>query len=178
MMKYTMEDLRSLGFGFFVREGSDEAARRWREDSLYNKFERRLLLWEAWYERIFLQRAADPKAQALWAVAKRYDFYDVLKEYWLLGMLGVDPAYQRRGVGGIILKHGLNIAADEKVPVTLQASVVGRKLYQELGFVTIQSSTLVDGLEDMAAMLWEPPDLKGRWLEEEEDGKMKLKAPV
>lgn len=171
---------RIVGFGFFIREGSDEAGRRWRAESWGTKVERYLLGWDAWYEVKVLQRANDPVAERRFAEATEYDFYKRLEDYWLLGLLGVDPSCRRRGVGQRIVQHGLSVAAVEKVPVTLEASVVGRKLYQKMGFKTIQTAVIVegvDGLDEGVAMLWEPPDLKGTWLEEGPDGTVKLKTP-
>jgi len=171
---------RIVGFGFFIREGRDEAARKWRAESWTAKFERYLLSWDVWYEMTFLQRANDPRAQAQFARVTKYGFYEVLDDYWLLGLLGVDPSCRRRGIGRMIVEHGLSIAAEEKVPVTLEASILGRKLYQEMGFQTIQKSAIVDGGEDLkegVAMLWEPMELKGKWLQEGSDGTKHLKSP-
>jgi hypothetical protein len=42
--------------------------------------------------------------------------------------------------------------------------MAGRSLYSKLGFLTIEKRKVRDDL-DAAAMLYEPPALKGRWLE-------------
>ena len=169
------ERKRIVGFGFSSRAGHDEAGRRWRADSWGRKVERYLLGWDEWYEMKFLQRASDPAAMRSFATAIGYDFNEVLDGYWLLGLLGVDPKCQRRGIGQRIVQRGLDVAAQENVPVTLKASPVGRGLYQKMGFKTIQTEGVV---EEAAArgglpMLWEPPGMTRTWLEP--DGTLKLK---
>jgi GNAT superfamily N-acetyltransferase len=152
-----------LGFGFFIRNGDDDAANKWRAESWFNKVERFLLSWDERYEMKFLQCANDSKAEAIFDSASDYDFKTVLKDYRLLGLLGVDPKCQRKGIGQQIMRQGLSIASREKVHVTLEASVVGRRLYQKMGFETIQRTPLaerLEGLEGGVAMLWEPDPLK------------------
>jgi hypothetical protein len=73
---------------------------------------------------------------------------------------------------------GIEHCQQENVPVALEASVVGRRLYQKLGFQTIQRTRLaerVEGLQGGVAMLWEPDPLKGRWIKELDDGSVKLR---
>lgn len=167
-----------IGFGFFIRKGNDEAARIWKAESWFNKLERHLLSWDAWYEMKFLQRALDRKAEAMFAGASsRYDFYKALEGYWLLSLLGVDPKHQRKGVGQKITRRLLSMASEEKVPVVLQASVTGRMLYRKMGFKEIKRPKLlgdVNGSEGGVAMLKEPTGMEGKWLLEHEDGSAKL----
>ena len=69
-----------------------------------------------------------PKAKAMFTRAREYKLYKVMIDYWFLGLLGVDPACQRRGIGQVIIELELRIAADQNKPVALDASVVGRRL--------------------------------------------------
>jgi GNAT superfamily N-acetyltransferase len=155
--------------------GDDEAGRRWRADSWGRKMERYLLGWDEWYEMKFLQRASDPAALRSFAMAKGFNFNEVLYGYWFLGLLGVDPKCQRRGIGQRIVQRGLDVAAQENVPVMLKASPVGRGLYQKMGFNSVKTGGVVDEVAARAGlpMLWEPPEMKGTWLEP--DGTLKLK---
>jgi len=137
-----------------------------------------LLSWEEYYEKRLLQRAMDPKAHELYARVKQISVYKALDEYWYLGLLGVDPKYQRRGIGAQLVKHGFSMAREGGLPMALEATVAGRGLYSKLGFKTIQKRRIGPLSEDIVAMLWEPESLKGRWFEEEEEeGIAKLKVP-
>jgi predicted N-acetyltransferase YhbS len=141
------------------------------------EIERYLLGWEEYYEQKLLQRAVDPKALEMYASLKQISVYKTLNEYWYLGLLGVDPKYQRRGIGAKLVKHGFSIAREGGLPMALEATVAGKGLYSKLGFKTIQKSRIGPLSEEIVAMLWEPESLKGRWLEEEEEGIAKLKVP-
>ena len=168
---------RIVGFGFFIREGNDEVAQKWRAESWATKFERYLLSWDQWYELTFLQRANDPEAGATFARAEEHKFYKMLRDYWLLGLLCVDPACQKRGIGQRIIEHGLKVAAGENKPVALDASAAGRPLYQKLGFKTVQGTVFDDGVMGSGwSMLWEPPGFEGVWLEDGSDGEFKLRT--
>ena len=48
--------------------------------------------------------------------------------------LAVTPDYQRKGVAIVLLNWSMDHAAEEKVPVTLVATRVGRPLYESVGF--------------------------------------------
>jgi ribosomal protein S18 acetylase RimI-like enzyme len=169
------EGKRIVGFGFFIRVGDDEAGRRWRADSWGRKVERYLLGWDEWYEMKFLQRASDPAALRSFAMANGFNFSEVLDGYWFLGLLGVDPKCQRRGIGERIVQRGLDVAEQENLPVMLKASPVGRGLYQKMRFKSVQTGGVVDEVAARAGlpMLWEPPEMIGTWLEP--DGTLKLK---
>jgi ribosomal protein S18 acetylase RimI-like enzyme len=48
--------------------------------------------------------------------------------------LTVSPSYQRRGVGNLLLSHGLAWADAAGQKTYLEATVAGRPLYEKLGF--------------------------------------------
>lgn len=59
--------------------------------------------------------------------------------WWLLThadleILGVDPAYQGRGLGSKLLKWGLSRADEEGIEVYLCSSPEGRRVYEKYGF--------------------------------------------
>lgn len=163
-----------LGFAFYIRGGRDEKAERWREDGWFEKLERSLLSWEIWYEETFLAHASSPANLRLFRQASDYKFYSLLPSYWHLGLLGIDPKFQRRGIGAKLVRFGQDIAREEQVPVTLEASVMGRGLYAKLGFLVVEESAIVEGL-DGVAMVWEPVGREGRWLVRGERGKGEVK---
>jgi GNAT superfamily N-acetyltransferase len=74
--------------------------------------------------------------------------------------LVTDARYHRRGAGELLMRWGLEKAAEHHVPITLTASPLGRLLYtklgfQELGYVDCE----VEGDHEKAwtyAMIWVP----------------------
>jgi hypothetical protein len=70
----------------------------------------------------------------------------------------------RIGVGTKLCRWVMEQAAQERVPVTLEASVLGRQLYSKLGFVQFDRSVINENLQGNA-MMWEPPAQKGSWLQ-------------
>ncbi|KAF2190005.1 acyl-CoA N-acyltransferase [Zopfia rhizophila CBS 207.26] len=171
-----------VGYAFYVREGNDEAAQKWQVDSIFNsqwltaksELERNLLSWEQWYEEKVLDRASDPKRVKEYIQTTLLDIHSKVGPMWHLGMLAVSPKYQRRGIGGKLLKHGQKLAAHDNVPVLLESSVVGRRLYEKSGFKVVNQSKIAEGL-DGVTMLWEPENMKGEFIEDLGGGKAKLK---
>lgn len=139
------------------------------------EFERHLLSWEMFYERKVLDRAADNKRIAQYMATSHYDFYSILEPRWHLGILGVSPKHQRRGIGGMLVRHGQKLAVQEGLPMTLEASVVGKRLYSKLGFKIVDETELVEGLKGIA-MVWEPQGLEGSWLANIEGDKADVKG--
>jgi len=56
--------------------------------------------------------------------------------------LAISPAYQRRGVGGLLMNWGLEKAREERVPVVLEATPNGLGLYLKKGFREIGECVL------------------------------------
>jgi GNAT superfamily N-acetyltransferase len=70
----------------------------------------------------------------LLAVRQKYD--KELQDYIFVDILGTDPAWQRQGVGKLLMEDEVCKVADQKgIPVWLEATQEGRGLYQKLGFV-------------------------------------------
>ncbi|KAF2705900.1 hypothetical protein K504DRAFT_536859 [Pleomassaria siparia CBS 279.74] len=116
------------GFAFYVRNGKDKAGEKWRTDSLFNKLERHLLSWEMSYETRFLNRASDPaRVKAFMGAGKtHWDLYNPLDPRWHLGTIAISTSHQHRGPGDMLLDVGQRLADVDSVPLTLEASIVGR----------------------------------------------------
>src|SRR5262245_19553990 len=64
-----------------------------------------------------------------------------------VAMVLVDPALRRRGVGRALMAHALNFLDEKKVPtVRLDATPLGRPLYEQLGFVAQFELARFEGL--------------------------------
>jgi ribosomal protein S18 acetylase RimI-like enzyme len=136
-----------------------------------------LLSWELWYDGAFLDRSLDKKRLQLWIDSEPDELFAKLGGYWHLGLLATDPKYQRRGIGKKLVEFGREMARKENVPVTLEASVVGRGLYLKIGFKIVNYMELSEAAGIAAVqMVWEPEDSKGNWLEDKGDGKAEIKA--
>jgi GNAT superfamily N-acetyltransferase len=123
-----------------------------------------------------LNRATDQKRAKQYAELGHPELYAPLGPSWNVGLLAVSPRHQRRGVGGKLLKYIQDIATEENLPITLEASVAGQGLYLKSGFKVINETEIAEGLFDVD-MVWEPEHLKGKFLEKTEDGKFKIKNP-
>ena len=87
----------------------------------------------------------------------KFDVFDKLEStgYWYLAGLAVSPTHQRRGIGSSLVSSGIDLANEDKVPIGLQASVVGRGLYAKHGYKVVQTQKTFEDMEDSVAMLWE-----------------------
>ncbi|KAM5442952.1 hypothetical protein MferCBS31731_001825 [Microsporum ferrugineum] len=64
------------------------------------------------------------------------------KSHALLNLLAVLPDYQRRGIGGTLLRYGLEEAQKLGVPTWLEASSEGFPLYRSHGFEVVEPFTM------------------------------------
>lgn len=65
--------------------------------------------------------------------------------YYYLDLLCVDPAYERRGLAGRLLRPGFEMADQENRPVWLTSTPAGHGLYRKLGFETMDTTDLDGG---------------------------------
>ncbi|KAF2646088.1 acyl-CoA N-acyltransferase [Massarina eburnea CBS 473.64] len=170
-----------VGYAYFVRYGEDEGARKWKVEPWSNKLERKLLEWEAWYDSTFIDRAMDPKRVLGFFKLLDWTQWDTLKSRWHVSILGVSPKYQRRGIGHMLVQQGQKMAAEDGLPLTLESSAAGRRLYFRGGFKNVGEREVYAGYIDLL-MVWEPEALRGKWLEEIEGNRAKVRtaevAPV
>lgn len=74
----------------------------------------------------------------------------------------MDPAYQRKGLGAMLLNHGISLANAEGRKVHLEATPEGYPLYKKLGFKDVEVLTFDlsrwGGKEPgfSTVMVWEP----------------------
>ena len=67
----------------------------------------------------------------------------------------------------MLVRHGIKLAESEGLPITLEASVNGRGLYEKYGFrqfTTVQLRVEEGRIVRAPVMLWEPESCKGQWL--------------
>lgn len=128
------------GYGIFTREGADAGKRELvrRQRSLW----RTVQLW--WYKLLepFLKwwspnRAIDASNMAHFMTIIEEDHKKWDKMYpnrYHCRSFVVRPDYQRRGIGSKIMRIVMDMAKREKVPLVLEATAEGEKLYSHLGF--------------------------------------------
>ena len=103
------------------------------------------------------------------------------KAKWHVAVIVVHPRYQRRGIGGQLLRWGRNIAEQENLPSVLEASEDGKGLYEKEGYRTwalrqifqIEDESLPEEDRDPRTpfMLWTPEDRREEFGEDENDNK-------
>lgn len=76
-----------------------------------------------------------------------------------LDILAIDPAYQRKGAGGMLVKWGTDEADRQGVDTTVESSVFGKGLYEKNGFVFHRDVVLPDPPEGQPA-----GEMKFAWL--------------
>lgn len=78
---------------------------------------------------------------------------------WFLHVLGVDPDYQRQGIGRVLVKVGMDFAEKEGCPTYLEATKEGMGLYSQLGWGMIAKIHMVGDIY-APVMSWTPPGIE------------------
>ncbi|MCJ1243858.1 hypothetical protein MMC30_001055 [Trapelia coarctata] len=131
-----------LGYTIWERNGKwREYEAVWGKDGLAKKFERFAAKLAAKYsDLLHIDQTVDYEHMALYRAGS--SAYDKVMDdqigkggdhIWLT-VLGVDPRFQRKGIGKRLLRWGLKRSDEEGVPIGLCASPVGCKLYRSVGF--------------------------------------------
>lgn len=115
-------------------------------------------------------KSVDYVRRKKWLASSNEDFDDI-QEMWKLRNLSVDPAFQRRGVGGMLIDWGQKQATLEGCPIGLTASMVGQELYRKKGF-RAYGHVSCEGFEDIPMFVWEPEGMEG-WCGTKNDGSIK-----
>ncbi|KAI9823386.1 MAG: hypothetical protein M1826_007742 [Phylliscum demangeonii] len=156
-----------IGGAIWQRHGQSAAAKGWQRESFGNKLERGLLQIEDLYVRwAGLDRVTDAARTAQWRRECAPNFAGV-REHWKLAFLVVARREGRRGVGGRLVDWGLNLAAREGVPATLETSRAAEGLYRSRGFREISRKPVADFW--CVAMVWEPAARRVKEKESKED---------
>ncbi|KAL7272553.1 hypothetical protein RUND412_004634 [Rhizina undulata] len=83
-------------------------------------------------------------------------------ERWHLKILAVDRHWWRNGIGEALLEWGQGVARIEDIPVVLEASAMGKKLYLKKGFQGIAKEDPLGEFFWMSLMRWTPPGWEER----------------
>ena len=135
--------------------------------------ETQLLAWTDWYcDLIRADKSADYEARDRFRATAPERFNDI-SDMWELQNLATDPAFQRRGVGRMLIDWGQEQATLEGCPIGLTSSMVGELLYRKKGFRPY-GAIPCEGFQDIPMFIWEPEGMEG-WWGMQNDGKVKGK---
>jgi ribosomal protein S18 acetylase RimI-like enzyme len=90
---------------------------------------------------------------AVFSVFEEMGRYHPLDPHWHLPLIGVEPSEHRRGLGSSLLRHGLRICDEQRLPAYLESSHPDNiPLYQRHGF-EILGTIQVDSSPPITPML-------------------------
>jgi ribosomal protein S18 acetylase RimI-like enzyme len=134
-----------VGYAQFERLGNDYGAK---QQIMSHSIVRRILFWAlSWVWAfwcnlvIFLDpdKSEDPAAVKMFASwhqdgDKHFKPYPERQDRWYAQSVVIDAAYQKRGIGTRLMKEVIEKAERENVPIGLEASMEGERLYRGVGF--------------------------------------------
>ncbi|KAI9716395.1 MAG: hypothetical protein M1828_000337 [Chrysothrix sp. TS-e1954] len=165
-----------IGFAAWNVINSCPLAVRWKDEhkqvTRFPGVQGRLLKLEGDYWQYCVDRASDQAVYRDFIKAMEGNYKD-LKEHIYCMALGVDPKWQRKGVGKQLLRWGKDLARQEGLPIALTSSPVGYSMYIKEGFSEYMITRSLN--LDVPVLLWEPEEHKGDWLATDEEGKTTLK---
>lgn len=92
---------------------------------------------------VFGRYVDQPRLGEIYATFEKMSEYHPREPHWYLPLIGVDPAYQRRGLGSALLKHALRVCDQERSLAYLEStSPASLSLYQRHGFEVIGEITV------------------------------------
>lgn len=167
-----------VGYGQFSRMGDDAGAREFASaKGLLHKLWMSILSWYFWmYDKIdlFIWRpgAFDQDATSqldAWSEKDNVKYWKSFPERsnrWHAHSLVVDPYYQGKGIGKLLMAEPLNRAQRERVIMGLNASPHGEFLYRKLGFELLGDFSHrphTEGPDDKGGgfMIWYPEGYEG-----------------
>lgn len=78
---------------------------------------------------------ATERHEQVFAFLEQMGLQHLREPHWYLPFIGIDPAYQRRGLGSVLLARGLVRCDRDGLPAYLEASTpANRRLYERHGF--------------------------------------------
>jgi predicted N-acetyltransferase YhbS len=135
-----------VGHAQFERLGNDYSAK---QQIMSHSIVRRILFWALswvwafWCSLVnFLDpdKGEDPAAVKIFLSwqqdggDKYFKPYPERQDRWHAQSVVVDAAYQKRGIGKRLMKEVIEKAEKENVPIALEASMEGERLYSSVGF--------------------------------------------
>jgi ribosomal protein S18 acetylase RimI-like enzyme len=111
------------------------------------ELEETLLAAEMWYEKL-LDWDIDRRTRNIYTKATEYDYYSTLDEHWALSSIAVSKRFQKMGVGKELMTWGINISQKNNLPLVLNTSIAGRRMYNVLDFSVVEVRKIEElGLE-------------------------------
>lgn len=159
-----------VGYAQFKRLGDDEGAKAFLEErSLWARAWIIALSWFFWLyvlveNFIWPDRSCDLQAMKQFDASVASDskiYWDSRPERtnrWHVQSVVIDPAWQGKGIGRLIVSKGVQRAQQERVIMGLSASPAGAHLYRKLGFEMLGNFTMVIGDEQGGGIMIRYPD--------------------
>jgi GNAT superfamily N-acetyltransferase len=146
------------GLGLWAAQGRCSLLKKWKDESpLWVMVEKRLLDAEAKYQRYL----TEVKSVVDWDFIDR--FFDGVvatakktPPCLHLWVLVVNPVYQGRGVGKVLLDWGKKLAEEEKLPLFLESNLETPGFYVKMGMKRLED-TNIDTIS-MPIFVWEYED--------------------
>jgi GNAT superfamily N-acetyltransferase len=154
----------AVGYAQFERRGDDAAAlERERNGNTWTFLLTKIWLYArfAWDYATFYDKSVDRRRMK--AVVDTGDLWrGEVKNRWHAQSVVVCPGHQRRGIGKALMMQVIQKARDEKVPLGLEASAEGERLYTVLGFELLRRLGMnIEGMEEEeksgGLMVYYPP---------------------
>jgi GNAT superfamily N-acetyltransferase len=84
------------------------------------------------------KNVAKEKHESLFKILEELEHYHPTDSCWYLPIIAVDPSYQNKGIGSLLMKHALEIVDSEGLPAYLESSNPrNMSLYERYGFETM-----------------------------------------
>jgi GNAT superfamily N-acetyltransferase len=100
---------------------------------------------EAALKRVIQDTVAEERKGALFAMVEQIVAFHPPEAHWYLPLIGVDPAHQGKGIGSVLLSHGLSACDGQRLPAYLEATSPRNMLfYKRHGFEALGSIQVVD----------------------------------
>jgi GNAT superfamily N-acetyltransferase len=138
--------------GVALRSAGGEAVSLWRQPGRITPTPEEMAPWQASMARAF--SAGGQRSQLMAATLKAHqpDGFD----WWYLQFIGVHPAAQGTGLGGAVIRAGLDLAAAAGCPVHVEVmNPDNLGYYRHVGFRVTDEFTIPGGGPHVWAMLWE-----------------------
>ncbi|KAL7269871.1 hypothetical protein RUND412_007447 [Rhizina undulata] len=157
------DDGEIAGYAAWERHGDDGGAEKVEreKENLLLRIERCIVNYtDRIYSHLYPNPSVDPVTLAEFhAVMEKEEKHfwssPERKNRWHAAVLGVYPKYQRKGVGGHLLRYGLEKALEDGVGAGLESSTAGEGLYLKSGFALVgRLSDISDKAEFSAGVMF------------------------